>query len=852
MKRALLTAGLLMSLAPFASAYYYWTFFATQGGGPFVPVPMKFDLNPANPYGVQNQTVTYLISADGPGPLVAGDTFNAVISQIRAAAGAWNDVSTSAIRLAFGGLSPMPTTNASPEIDVVFDDSLPPGLKAQTFVTTVDPAGSLNAGAKFLPIFRSVVHLRKDLTSPYKQASSSDGFFLTVVHEFGHALGLQHTLTSSVMSTDITRGTTKARPLAADDIAGISLLYPANGYPAGMGSITGTVSLNGAGVSLASVVALATNGTSVSGFTNPDGTYRIDGVPPGQYFVYVHPLPPAQQGEAYPANVLPPQDVTGRSYAANTGFGSQFYGGSIDWTQAVQVAVGAGNSQDGVNFNVPARSGPAVSSMEVFGAVGSASVQAPPIQSGSRVSLAFFAQSSVGNTGYLTLAPGLTISVIGGTAQVEQGNMTPYPNYAPYLLLVLDTNVPVTAPTPAALAVMLNNDVYVLPAAFTVVPNAPPAITAVNGSTDNQGNSTVVVAGKNLSASTRVLFDGARAAIQSVNPDGSLTVAAPSAVGGYQATVEALADLQTSSQALGSAAPLTFLYGAPAFPSIGVATTTLVAGTDAMVEIIGYNTNFVDGQTVVGFGSSDVVVKHVWVISPGRLLMNVSVNAAATPGPTTISVAAGLQLTTLTASFQILPATSGQMSLRAPILNQATLLEGVPVGGIALINTTGLPQNLAGWTLAISNQTTQFTMGPNGQITALVPGGLVSGAQTVQLSGPGTNIAPILIQVDAPPPIIVSVSNGTALNSASNPVHAGDFVTLAVAGLQDINGGQPAASSLDVNVGGVDQAVLGVSAGPQGTSLVQFQLASGAAAGSQSVTIRMGTRVSAAITVVVR
>src|SRR5207249_1866364 len=123
------------------------------------------------------------------------------------------------------------------------------------------------------------------------QASYYDSFFLTAVHEFGHALGLQHTLTSGVMSTAVTRATTKAAPLSPDDVAGISALYPAGAFLAEMGSITGRVTLGGGGVNLASVVALSTSGVAVSGMTNPDGTYRIEGIPPGQYYVYVHPLP---------------------------------------------------------------------------------------------------------------------------------------------------------------------------------------------------------------------------------------------------------------------------------------------------------------------------------------------------------------------------------------------------------------------------------------------------------------------------------------------------------------------------------------------------------------------------------
>ena len=42
---------------------------------------------------------------------------------------------------------------------------------------------------------------------------------------------------------------------------------------------------DGTGVNLASVVALWPSGTAISGMTRPDGTYRIEGVPPGQYFV---------------------------------------------------------------------------------------------------------------------------------------------------------------------------------------------------------------------------------------------------------------------------------------------------------------------------------------------------------------------------------------------------------------------------------------------------------------------------------------------------------------------------------------------------------------------------------------
>lgn len=514
---ATILAGLAL-LSPFASAYYYWVYFAGRSG-PFTQIPLKFDLTQGDPYGLQNKTVPFLISSNGPGTMMPGDTFPNLINQIRAAANVWNGVGTSGIRLAFGGLSPMTTPDTAPEVDVVFSDEVPPGLLAFTLVTTVDnPAAYLANGAASLPIVNSQLHLRQDLTV-YSQASWSDAFFLTIVHEFGHSLGLQHTLTSSAMSTQITAATTVAAPLAANDIAGVSLLYPANGYPAGTGSISGMVSLNGTGVNLANVVALSTNGTALSTPTNPDGTYQLNGIPPGSYYVYVHPLPPAAEGEAYPDNLYPPQDLSGNPFLANTSFGTQFYGGTTDWTQTPQVQVTAGNaSSNVVNFNVSARPGPAVSSMTTLaflGTNGQAPVYQPTVPASWYGWLFFTANGIVVNGNQL--APGLNVSVIGGAAQVNPATLAFYQavpqsngTTADYVQIALYPNTQVQTPTATALAVTLNGDLYVLPAAFTVVQSPAPVISSVTGTTDNQGNATVSIAGSNLNQNTRILFDGAR------------------------------------------------------------------------------------------------------------------------------------------------------------------------------------------------------------------------------------------------------------------------------------------------------------------------------------------------------
>lgn len=232
--------------------------------------------------------------------------------------------------------------------------------------------------------------------------------------------------------------------------------------------------------------------------------------------------------------------------------------------------------------------------------------------------------------------------------------------------------------------------------------------------------------------------------------------------------------------------------------------------------------------------------------------MNISVNASANAAPVMLTVASGLQLASLTASLQIAAANPSQITLRTPILNQATGLAGIPVGGTAIINTSNLPftatsATLAGWNLTIANQRTQFSLGDHGQLIVQVPGGLLTGPSVVQLiSANGAPVPPVLMQVDPLPPVITAAAD-IAQGVAAGVFHAGDSLSITVTGLADAFGSFPAAAQVDVNIGGVD--VTPASLTPQNdlaqSCKIVVTVPAALAAGAQPIYVRYTTRESA-------
>ena len=243
--------------------------------------------------------VRYVVSDAG----VPGVTAVDVQAAAAHAFGTWQAVPTASITYQFAwvtsatpgaqdGLSTIGFANR-PELDRV--------LAATSFLVDLSTGAIVESD-----IFINAIH-------PWSVAPAGEArrFDLEsiLLHEIGHLSGLGH---SAIGETEILAeggrrviaaatvmfpiafgpGSIVDRTLRADDVAGISDLYPDQGFIATSGSVSGRVTKNGAGVFGAHVVAfnLAT-GSLVANFSlDSRGDFSIAGLTPGLHVVRVEPL----------------------------------------------------------------------------------------------------------------------------------------------------------------------------------------------------------------------------------------------------------------------------------------------------------------------------------------------------------------------------------------------------------------------------------------------------------------------------------------------------------------------------------------------------------------------------------
>ncbi len=768
-----------------APAYYH---FVTYLNG--IGIPEKFDLT-----ALPNNTVTVFVSENGPSTYFGNDNFNSVLTQISQATRVWNAIPSSALRVAFGGLENGSTLQNTPGIDVTFED-LPPGVEGLAGPTSKLSPATAADGSQFIPIARSSMLLNLNMTI-LPGPSYNQTFLMTTLHEMGHALGLQHPFTSATMSQATTRATTLTHPVAADDIAGLSVLYP-NANFAQFGSISGQITAAGNGVHLASVVAIRSGGDAVSAVTNPDGTYRIDGLPPGSYYVYVHTMPPD-------ADIFGPWDATGTTVPASGPVNTLFYGGSPNLVPTAVVSVQSGVVTPRINIATSAISGVPIYDGQVFGYFNGSQTGITPADVNMLGGTPSVNLSSSLVTASNGLAPGLTAQPIGSSISIDQ--VYPFSaNGFTYYGLVVAFNLGAQT---GSQHVIFNTPsyTYVLPAAINLTQSPPPTVTAVSAN----GDGTVTVTGANWAPDTLLYFDGLPSSIQSINPAaGSAVVVPPTGTNNEQAVLTAYNSDGQNSQFVQSASPVTYSYGAAATPVItSITPSSLPAGAEAAIDIVGSGFTFAAGQpTTVGFGTSDVVVQQVFVLSPTHLRVDVLVSPSAALSNPDVSVVAGFQFATATAGFQITPPVAGLPVPLPPLVNALPGLTGAYPGAIVSLYGSNLAAGSAVPVITVENQPVTVLYASPSQLNLQLPSTLTPGPALLTLNNGALTAFPIGVSIANLPAGIDAVQNSSgAYIDAGSAAHPGDTLIVTLGNFAPA-GANINASRVQVSVGGVLHSVL--------------------------------------------
>jgi len=819
-----LALPLALLVANAAHGYYYFIHYVVRDGVA-IAAPSKFDLK-----ALVNNTVPVVVNLDGLQRLTTGDNTIALLNQLRRAINTWNTVPSSELRLAYDGVVSGEFHSPGPSIEITFGD-LPPGLLALGGPTAVsEPTGDVKD--PFLPITQSIVILNKDLTprpgfGDSSSASYGEPFFLTAVHEIGHTLGLQHTLTSSVMSTEITRAATKAQPLAADDIAGISGLYPRAGFAESVGSISGRVTVGGSPVALASIVALSPDGTSVSALSQFDGTYTIHGLPSASYYLYVHPLPPAVQGESSPANIIAPRNVDGEAGTAFTNFAPRFYPAATHFWDAEPIFMTAGEKREGFNLEVAAHSAPKLYGVTTYSFPGNNGAVKPGTLSTSG------GRNFVVAVGYGLSSSAASISVVGGSAAIA--GVKQYANSA---YTQIDFNYgPIPGEGPRHLMFEQGGESYLLPSAFRLTKDAPPEIKAIQPDDSLVSDVAVFrISGARLSSSTVVLFDGVAGIVRSASEDGSwIVVETPSAPALYRATVVAMNPDGQSSLYLGP--PLYLTYPDRPTGTVSVNTPTLIEGSEGMLEIIGTDTAFTDDSVVV-FGSGTIVTRRVWAVSPTKLLASVTVSPLAPDSLLSPRVLSGLsEAGSEVNSLQIVRAPAEQARIAGAITSVLNGSENVPAGSRAVIHVSNVLDTTALDQIQITVNSIPATVVAvaTGEVTYLVPLELGPGPAVVNVVSIGSPAPRVIMSVDLPAPLIQSVeSNKVTVTRLAEP------------------GADVAVGRVSVSIAGVSHKPELIKPGADGTHIIEFVVDKSVPAGKQALTVSIDGRPSEAVTIDVK
>jgi hypothetical protein len=684
-RRAVLLIVLVLCLWIAPVAAYHPFLHLTQQDGEWLRIPERFDLREA-PAGA----VPVVVSRPAGIAWHADDNWEALVSQIKLAATVWSEVSTSSLRLGYAGEVAVQADSSAPHIQIVFDD-LPPGVIAMAGPVSMDTQ-RIDEHGRFVPITKSLVIHNADLT---QRPTHGEAFFRTLVHELGHAVGLQHTFTGSAMATGITRSTTKAAPLAADDAAGVSWLYPSKFFARETGTIRGRITVDREPLHFASVVALSASGTAVSAITLPDGSYEIKGVPAGYYYLYAQMIPPSSDPSMGPGQIILPVDERGRSFQPGPSFGTRFYPNGKTWSDAFLLDVQPGTALREMNIDVPSRAPSRFHGITTYSFLGQ-TVNQPAVLNSNDPDRFLVAYGP-----NLTDAPegleGLEVEALG--AFVWERNVFPYPFAEEFLQVGMQLS-PFSFSGPKAMLFRRQDDIHVQPAAFHLVSQAPPRLHEMLPEEVATG-SQLRVRGEELGVVSQYVADGLRLplraqasersdgldAIEDTNAEVSLRQ--PYTGDGRMVPVVALARDRQSSLFASPETPRAPTMQAP-HGGVRLIPDSLPAGAHAAIVVESDQPLFSGESLWVDFGSPSLVVTGAWKESDYRLTLNVAVSTGASAGNYVLRLHNDLALREPGAALFVRGAEPGRLAARGSLRDVETESNWVRAGATTELLLAGL------------------------------------------------------------------------------------------------------------------------------------------------------------------
>jgi hypothetical protein len=281
-----IVVALLLVLAQTSPALAYLKFGYTANGR---DLTLKWTTTP----------VRYYVT-DAPG---GGLTAAQLQSAVAAAFDTWTAVPSATISYTFGGFTGnLPGEDDGRSTLGFLDEPDMDRVLASTSYLIDDTTGELLEADIFF-----------NAAFPWSVAASGErgrwDLQSIALHEIGHLSGLGHSaigetelvpgggrqvLSSGAVMFPIAigAGDISGRTLQADDIAGISDLYPDDDFNRNTGSVSGRVTRNGGGVFGAHVVAFdIRSGEMVGNFTlRTDGQFSIAGLHPGPHVLRIEPL----------------------------------------------------------------------------------------------------------------------------------------------------------------------------------------------------------------------------------------------------------------------------------------------------------------------------------------------------------------------------------------------------------------------------------------------------------------------------------------------------------------------------------------------------------------------------------